>query len=165
MKKCFICSDIKPLKDYYRHSKMADGHLGKCKSCTRRHTSERHARMSQNPEWVESEIERHRQKSRLARSLGKVSPHTNKGKIAWEQRNEHKRKAHFAVANALRDGKIEKLPCMICGKSPAQAHHDDYSKPLDVRWLCVTHHNEHHNEVRKAIRMERIKTYTDADAV
>jgi hypothetical protein len=43
----------------------------------------------------------------------------------------------------LRRGKIEKVACEICGK-PGQMHHDDYSKPLDVRWLCRPHHLELH---------------------
>jgi hypothetical protein len=34
----------------------------------------------------------------------------------------------------------------VCGEPEAQAHHDDYAKPLDVRWLCNKHHREHHGE-------------------
>lgn len=45
----------------------------------------------------------------------------------------------------LKRGKIIKLPCNICGDIKSQAHHDDYSKPLDVTWLCRTHHLELHN--------------------
>jgi ribosomal protein S27AE len=37
--------------------------------------------------------------------------------------------------------------CSKCG-AKAQAHHDDYKKPLDVRWLCPKHHGEHHRNVR-----------------
>ncbi len=45
-----------------------------------------------------------------------------------------------AYANVyLRRGLLEKGPCEVCG-GPAQMHHDDYDKPLDVRWLCRTHH-------------------------
>jgi len=35
----------------------------------------------------------------------------------------------------------------VCGAENAQAHHDDYSRPLDVRWLCDTHHRQHHGEL------------------
>lgn len=58
--------------------------------------------------------------------------------------NPTKRRAHFAVSNALRDGKLARQACEVCGAEKAQAHHDDYSKPLDVRWLCTTHHAEWH---------------------
>lgn len=36
----------------------------------------------------------------------------------------------------LRRGKIKRCPCEVCGSTDAQMHHDDYSKPLEVRWLC-----------------------------
>jgi len=43
--------------------------------------------------------------------------------------------------HAIRDGLITKKDCEICGRK-SQAHHDDYSKPLDVRWLCFYHHRK-----------------------
>jgi hypothetical protein len=46
--------------------------------------------------------------------------------------------------NALRSGKISRHPCAICGGEPAHKHHDDYSKPLDVIWLCPKHHKQMH---------------------
>ena len=39
---------------------------------------------------------------------------------------------------------MTRQPCEVCGNAKAQAHHDDYGKPLDVRWLCTTHHAEWH---------------------
>ncbi len=51
----------------------------------------------------------------------------------------------------IKNGTLLKLPCEVCGYSDyVEAHHDDYYKPLDVRWLCRTHHREHHdNEKHK----------------
>lgn len=43
----------------------------------------------------------------------------------------------------IQRGKIQRQPCVKCGKR-AQAHHDDYSKPLVVRWFCRPHHLEWH---------------------
>ena len=40
----------------------------------------------------------------------------------------------------IRRGKVKKLPCLFCGSENSQAHHYDYSKPLDVTWLCREHH-------------------------
>lgn len=46
----------------------------------------------------------------------------------------------------LRRGKIERKGCEVCGER-AQMHHDDYSKPLEIRWLCRRHHVYHHHPI------------------
>lgn len=51
-----------------------------------------------------------------------------------------KRRARSAVQSALRRGILTRAPCETCGRPNAQAHHDDYARPLDVRWLCVPCH-------------------------
>lgn len=40
----------------------------------------------------------------------------------------------------LRRSKIERRPCEVCGSPSTEMHHDDYSRPLDVRWFCRVHH-------------------------
>lgn len=62
-----------------------------------------------------------------------------------------KKKARQAVNNAVNRGKMKRFPCEKCARSPAQAHHEDYAKPLDVRWLCASCHGlEHWKEKRNA---------------
>jgi hypothetical protein len=39
-------------------------------------------------------------------------------------------------------GKVKRQPCEMCGAPKAEAHHEDYSKPLAVEWLCPPHHRE-----------------------
>lgn len=46
----------------------------------------------------------------------------------------------------VRRGTIKKLRCEVCGNEKSEGHHDDYSKPLEVRWLCRKHHLEHHEK-------------------
>lgn len=63
--------------------------------------------------------------------------------------NQDKYKARNAVSNAIRDGKLLRMPCMICGDERSEGHHHNgYSKDhmLDVIWLCVKHHNLAHKE-------------------
>jgi hypothetical protein len=48
---------------------------------------------------------------------------------------------------AVRRGTIKKQPCEICGVFPAEAHHEDYNFPLDVRWLCRKCHMARHREI------------------
>lgn len=53
-----------------------------------------------------------------------------------------KYKARYLIKNAVMLGKITKKPCEVCGAVKVESHHDDYSKPFDVRWLCHRHHCE-----------------------
>lgn len=48
------------------------------------------------------------------------------------------------VKHALLTGRLTKGPCNDCGSTATEAHHEDYSKPLDVVWLCRDcHHSKH----------------------
>lgn len=53
-------------------------------------------------------------------------------------------RAHEKVANAVSHGFELHKPCEICGAENSFAHHDDYTKPLEVRFLCQKHHSEWH---------------------
>jgi ribosomal protein S27AE len=57
--------------------------------------------------------------------------------------------AHRKVAAAVAAGKLVRQPCEVCGATVAQAHHDDYDKPLEVRWLCKPCHWAHHYPPRE----------------
>ncbi|MCE9565783.1 MAG: hypothetical protein K8U57_27475 [Planctomycetes bacterium] len=58
------------------------------------------------------------------------------------------------VKNAIARGDLLPSPCEVCGipiRAPdgwrqVEAHHDDYTKPLEVRWLCRKHHIEWHRK-------------------
>ena len=63
----------------------------------------------------------------------------------WALKNPEKVKAHKAVFHAVRNGTLLPEPC-FCGVK-AHAHHEDYSKPLDVAWLCPFHHKQRHKEL------------------
>ena len=56
---------------------------------------------------------------------------------------ERKRRAwcRSTLNHAIRDGLLTRKDCEVCGRK-GQAHHDDYSRPLDVRWLCFYHHRK-----------------------
>lgn len=73
---------------------------------------------------------------------------TRRYKLAWVDRNREKRAAHVIVGNAIRDGRLIRKPCEICGAEKVTAHHPDYSKPLTVKWLCSKHHGELHRKYR-----------------
>lgn len=73
MKKCFKCGKLKPLTDFYRHPRMGDGHLGKCKVCTKRDVHRDYDKNIQDPEWAEKERTRGRVKYRKYRYKSKAS--------------------------------------------------------------------------------------------
>jgi len=65
----------------------------------------------------------------------------------------HVLKAHNLVKEALKYGRLIKAPCERCGTTEkVEAHHDDYDKPLEVRWLCFTHHREHHRFISRRLK-------------
>lgn len=146
MKKvCRTCQTEQRVMDYYRHTNgtfMLD-----CKACWR-------AKVRANRT---ANIEHYREFDRQRANL----PHRVEAREAYAQtpegraanarshrkfiaRNPVKYSANNAVNNAVRDGRLTKQPCEVCGSERVHAHHDDYSKPLDVRWLCTTHHAEWH---------------------
>jgi len=64
-------------------------------------------------------------------------------------REKLQRKAHRAVQRAVRNGSLKPLPCEVCGIPEGmgvliQAHHEDYDRPLEVKWLCARHHTIRH---------------------
>lgn len=130
--------------DYYRAS--SGGFMSRCKACHRKNVK---ANRERNADYYrEFEKSRANLPHRVAAREeyagtpgGKAA--LARGSKAWAGRNPLKRKAQYAVSNALRDGKLLRKPCEVCGEL-AQAHHDDYSKPLEVRWLCTKHHAEWH---------------------
>jgi ribosomal protein S27AE len=63
----------------------------------------------------------------------------------YRRKNPEKIKARSTLYSALRTGRIERQPCERCGAEKVQAHHDDYSRPLDVRWLCRDCHWDVHH--------------------
>lgn len=57
-------------------------------------------------------------------------------------------RVYHKVLTAFRNGTLIRKPCEVCGNSRVHAHHEDYSKPLDVKFLCSKHHTETHMKER-----------------
>lgn len=135
-KKCFKCQSIKDVSEFYKHGQMSDGYLGKCKECSKKDTLDHRTKN------IDTVREYDRQRNKL--------PHRIKlnSDIGKSYRTKHPLRYHATnlLNNAIRDGKIKKEPCSICGSTyRIHGHHEDYYKPLDVIWLCTIHHKELHN--------------------
>lgn len=86
----------------------------------------------------------------LRSEAGKLS--ARKNAVSQRAMRPERNKARVALGNAVRDGRVIPWPvCAVpdcCGKP--HGHHPDYSRPLDVVWLCVKHHKEAHALVKQA---------------
>lgn len=149
MKKCIQCEQSKDLTEFYKHAKMADGHLNKCKSCCRSAANDNRAA---NIEEKRAYDRRRGNQAKRVAARARYSK-TEKGRAAvaaakarFIERNPIKRAAHIAVGNALRSGALVKQPCEVCQAIDVHGHHDDYGFPLTVRWLCPQHHADWHKE-------------------
>lgn len=137
IKKCFKCEVSKRLSEFYTHRGMADKHLGKCKDCTKKDSAKRY--------WNEREKIIIYEKKRFK------DPRRKRKKLEYQRirrrRFPEKDKARRMVQIHLKSGKITKSPCRDCGSLMVQAHHTDYSKGLDVIWLCRQHHVIEHGKI------------------
>lgn len=133
VKTCFKCSTEKPLTEFYPHPMMADGHLNKCRECTKRDVREHRAAN-------DSVREYDRQRGKLPHRRENVK----RQQLKWMAAFPERKYAHGVVAKALKSGKLDRLPCWVCGGERSEAHHPDYSHPLDVVWLCPRHHKLAH---------------------
>lgn len=150
-KRCFKCDQDKPLSEFYKHKQMADGHLNKCKDCTKKDTKEN---TDKNKDYY---LEYDRQRANLphrveARYAYSQTPEgreaARRAKDKWQDNNVVKRAAQVLVGNAIRDGKIIKsTECSECGATGRiHGHHDDYTQPMVVRWLCSKCHTLWHKQ-------------------
>lgn len=145
-KHCFKCQQAKPLEAFYKHAQMGDGRLNKCKDCTladvKRHRQENLERIRAYDRQRGSMPHRLAARREYAKTDAGKAAHARAHRASID-RHPQRRKANVIVGNAVRDGRLERLPCLVCGDK-AEAHHPDYSRPLDVVWLCQPHHKQAH---------------------
>jgi len=56
-----------------------------------------------------------------------------------------RKKARRITKNLIRSGKLKKGSCVVCGSFQTLPHHEDYSRPNDIIWICEKHHKLYHN--------------------
>ena len=138
-KECFKCKTIKPLTEFYRHSEMADGHLNKCKQCTKHDVAEHREK---NLDKIRAYD---RERGKLPERI-KLSVEVNR---AWRSEDLRRQRAHNMVSHAIKKGELTRMSCIRCGNLKTEAHHEDYDKPLDVMWLCSPCHKQRHKELKE----------------
>lgn len=152
-KTCFKCGVDKHLGDFYSHPAMKDGLLGKCKDCTKKDSIENRLRNIER--YREYDRDRGKTEHRLERVRAYRKSHreiVRNSQKKYVERYPQKYKAHVMTSNAIRDEKIIPLPCLKCGEPVTEAHHPNYDEPMNIVWLCPTHHRQLHNQTKKESR-------------
>ena len=139
MKTCFKCNVSKPLVDFYKHSAMADGYLGKCKECTKFDANNHRASNLEKIRQYDRDRAKNPERSKASAEISK----------AWRSEDKRRMKCHNAVAKAIKSGVLTRLPCVRCGEVKSLAHHEDYDEPLNVMWLCQPCHKQRHKEIKE----------------
>lgn len=150
-KECFVCKKTLPIDCFYKHPQMADGHVGKCKECNKEHVRENRKKNQQY--YITYDRFRYMRperaadvKKRSAESEKRNVESVRKRRKKYIDSNQEKRAAHNLVNSRL----VKEKPstCSRCGNGGRiHGHHHDYSKPLDVTWLCSRCHGLAHRAI------------------
>jgi len=119
-----VCAECGKSSDEVPFYRYANGSL--YKRCRRCHNLDTYQHKLNNPELLKQVYD---------------------GAAEWKRRNRHKRSTYNKVYRALQKGDLVRpTKCSVCGSSDRriEAHHDDYDKPYDVRWLCSRCHKDFH---------------------
>lgn len=130
-KTCSCCGKDKPLDQYHKCKRGPLGVQPRCKKCRSDQAAER---------YVEHKVH-------ILETCRAYRRTEARGEVVagYVNRNRKKNRAKDQVYRAIKSGKIERNPCEVCGSwDHIHAHHDDYDKPLEVRFLCSKHHRELH---------------------
>lgn len=148
---CKDCEKEKTESEFYKSYKAI------CKECVknknkknRKENIEKAREYDRNRPNKKERVEKNKQRLQFLKenNIEKYKK-IQKQKREWEIKNKEKKKAHSAVARALMTGKItrpNKCEICKCNDKEIEAHHYDYTKPLNVQWLCIECHNKQHKK-------------------
>lgn len=108
----------------------------------RKKNMEKFRKLSKDWYWKHPEHSRQLQRDKYATPEGKAIRDAIEKR--YNKKNRIKKLAKDSVHNAIVSGRMKRLPCSICGNEKSEGHHPNYTKPLDVIWLCHKHHKEQH---------------------
>jgi hypothetical protein len=133
---CRKCKELRGFAEFALDKRTKDGLSGFCRKCANRAATN----------WAKNNKSRVRQ---IRAEWRRRNPDAVRQEtIQTRTKNPEGYRARYITNYAKRAGRIEQKPCQVCGEVNSQAHHPDYSKPLDVIWLCPEHHAQAHRDLR-----------------
>jgi hypothetical protein len=125
------------MSEFYRHPHMGDGHLNKCKFCAK--LDVRLNRAKRADYYITHDRERSGRPERKDQYRRK--------RIAYRALHPERTAVYCRVHRAKKAGVlVPPIRCPGCGEvSRVDAHHEDYSRPLQVTWICPRCHHAHHH--------------------
>lgn len=151
---CCTCREKKPLSEFSKQSRSADGKHAQCKPCSV--AAARASRAATDRSVLADRQRRYNaarpvEKRRAAYLRSKER--TQAAIAAYQKANPEKHAARLEARAAVAKGQLVKpSECSACHLAkPVEAHHHDYSKPLDVQWVCRTCHARIHRKYKEAV--------------
>lgn len=146
-KVCKTCGVLKPIAEFNKNSELRDGHVNECKSCkSARNKKYRLAHLDDLHEYEKARCKLpHRLENKYEPSPERKKT-IQKGIADYRRNHPDREKAVAKINNSIALGKLEKLPCWVCGSLKVDAHHPAYDQQLNVVWLCRKHHLQLHRE-------------------
>lgn len=148
MKKiCTVCKIEKTLSCFSKHSQCLYGVSPRCRICISKEGKlwrQTEAYKKWKDGYRETYNANHKRFSQTEKGKKLQKKKEKKARRLYPEKATAREKLRYAV----RSGKINREPCVVCGKKNGEGHHEDYSKPLEVVWLCGIHHRERHKNMK-----------------
>jgi len=149
MKKCTRCKTDKSESEFQVRAASRDSLTAACSKCLSDYDKSRANaphRVKQREEYSKTEAGIESAKKAKAKWAAGNKVEILEATRAYRKANKKKTVAHGIVGFAIKTGFLTREPCQVCGADDVHGHHDDYAKPLSVRWLCPKHHKQWHSE-------------------
>lgn len=147
---CRTCNIDKDVSQFYPSQAGTKGRC-RCKDCCKIYQAEYKLKHPEQVRmWTRKRMRKWRENNpelnceRSQEQSVKHRERNNSYSRKYSKNNRDKKRAQLIAYYAVKTGKLIPQPCEVCGNPRVEKHHDDYSKPLEVRWLCSMHHHRHH---------------------